>query len=305
MLAKPVRIEGGILENADPLTVFQPLVKLDFVRDPVLAGVELRDCGGSGVRTTGTYGGKLDIDVHDCLDDHDGVRYGSGRHYGYGVEVTGATRALRVEGTATRVRHAFTTNGAYGAPDSRLRLSGEPEDITVSMDVWETTSTGLDTHEAGYKVAFVDSTVRRAGTYHRDGSTDGKEGGFGIFIRSRATVVRDVLVEQSADDGLVVASPPGGVPDWVPADGPRIKGVRVVDSEGLRGVHFHQPAYIDSFEIRGYHRVGLQVDKDLEDSHVTNGTIDLLGYPNSFGVLNSFATVLSNVQVNGAKTNFQ
>ena len=300
-LAKPLRIEGGVFENADPKTVFEPLVKFDLVRNPVLVGAELRDCGASAVRTTATVGGELDIDVHDCLDDHTGQRYGSGRHYGYGVEAAGATRSLKVRGTATRVRHAFTTNPAYAPPDRRLRLAGEPEEVTVSMDVWETTSSGLDTHEPGYKIAFVDSTVRRAGTYHRAGSTDGKEGGFGIFIRSRATIVRNVVVEGSADDGLVVAMPPRGVPHWSIADGPRISGLQVVDTEGMRGVHFHQPAQIDSFSIAGFHRIGVHVDRGLADSRVTNGTIDLQDYPDSFGVLNADATVLEGVTVTRAK----
>ena len=97
----------------------------------------LRSCCSS------TVGGSVDAWIHDLLDD------AGGGHYGYGVEARGGTRGLRVGGRIERVRHAFTTNGAWNALVKSMLNTGEPEDCHVAPVVRDTTSVGLDTHEPG------------------------------------------------------------------------------------------------------------------------------------------------------------
>lgn len=273
--AAPIVIAGGVIEHADPLRAFEPLVDLEWVDRPELRDVEIRQCGGSGVRTVGTLGGSLDVDVHDCLDDQSGERFGSGSHYGYGVEVTGPTRDLRVTGTAHRVRHGFTTNGSYGLVDERLANVGEPEDVDVSMDVRETTSTGLDTHEPGVGIRFHDCTVRDAGRYSAAGSADTLEGGFGMFIRAPGTIVERCRIVGSAERGIVVSAPGEGLAPWGRADAPRISESEIVESGGRSAIELKQSAIIDRVTIRGAHVFGIQFESTAEASSVVRSTIEL------------------------------
>lgn len=304
-LTPGVEFRGGAIEQADPARAFQPLLHLELVSNPRVIGTELRQCGAAGIKTLGTVGGLVDTFIHDCLDDENGSRYGSGRHYGYGVEVTGPSRDLIVRGTATRVRHAFTTNGAYGPrSDSRLLLIGEPEDLVVSMDVWETTSSGLDTHEPGWNIHFKDCSVRDAGVYKRQGSTNGNEGGFGFFIRARGTIVENCTVERSAEDGLVVATPASGATVWPAADGPVIRDVRITGTEGKRGMHFYQPAHAERVRISGHHLVGLHLNSQGAGSTGRSVYIDLQNYADSFGVVDPEYVTLTDLTIVNARRQF-
>lgn len=300
-LAPSVEFRGGTIEQHDPKTKFHSILHFELVRDPVVSDTEIRNCGAAGIKILGTVGGVIDTFIHDCIDDEGGARLGSGRHYGYGVEVTGATRDLVVRGTATRVRHAFTTNGAYGPhSDKRLLLIGEPEDVVVSMDVWKTTSSGLDTHEPGWNIQFRDCRVRDAGVYKREGSTSGKEGGFGMFIRARGTVVDNCVIERSAEDGLVVASAASGMSRWAVADGPVVRNVVIGDTEGKRGTHFYQPAHVRDLTIDGAHLVGMHMSSSGAGSTATDVAIDLRGFNGSFGVIDPEYLQMTNVTIRGA-----
>lgn len=285
-LAPPVAIVGGTIEHAAPLTAREPLLLLQWVDRPDVQRVELRGCGGSAVKTAGTVGGRVaGVRVHDCVDDHDGERFGSGPHYGYGVEVTGPTRDLVVTGSARAVRHAFTTNGSFDVGVDALRNVGEPEGVDVSMRVEDTTSSGLDTHELGIDIRFHDCLVRGAGRYVREGSADGKEGGAGIFIRSPRTVVEDCVVEGAATSGVVVAAPT--VEGWDPADAPRIVDTVVEGSGGRAGVELKQPTVVDGVVIEGRHEFGIQFHATAAGSEVVDTTIDLEGPEKTFGFVNA------------------
>jgi hypothetical protein len=285
-LAPPVTVTGGVVEHAQPEDAFAPLVLLEWVERPVVDGVEIRNCGGSGIKTVGTVDGEIDVDVHDCLDDHDGKRFGNGRHYGYGVEVTGPTRDLEVTGTAHSVRHAFTTNGSFPLDDRRLVNVGEPENIDVSMDVWDTTSSGLDTHELGVDIRFHDCTVEQAGRYLREGDADFKEGGFGIFIRSPRTIVENCEVSGSARTGIAVSAPAPGFDPWSPEDAPRIVGTSIVDTLGRAGVEIKQPAVLDDVVVSGTHRFGIQFYPGADETVVRESTIDLDGSAKTIAFVN-------------------
>jgi hypothetical protein len=297
-LAPTVELRGGVVEQNDPKTKYQPIIHLELVRNPVVSGTEVRNCGAAGIKTIGTVGGVFDAYIHDCLDDHAGKRYGSGRHYGYGVELTGPTRDLVVRGSATRVRHAFTTNGAYGPrSDKRLLLIGEPEDVVVSMTAWQTTSSGLDTHEPGWNIQFRDCVVRDAGVYKREGSTDGKEGGFGIFVRARGTTVDNCTVERSSEGGLVVAAPASGMTSWSFGDGPIIRNTLVSATEGKVGMHLYQPTKVDRTSVVGHHLVGLQMNWQAAGSVATDSLIDLQDYSGSIGVIKPEYITLTRVTI--------
>lgn len=285
-LAPPVVIRGGVVEHADPEEAFQPLVLFEWVESPRVEGTEVRSCGGSGVKAVGTRGGALDVYVHDCLDDHSGRRFDSGRHYGYGVEVAGPARDLAVTGRAHAVRHAFTTGSSYPNVDERLENVGEPENIDVSMEVWDTTSSGLDTHELGIDVRFHDCTVRDAGRYARDGSTDGKEGGFGIFIRSPRTTVERCQITGAAVSGIVVSEPAEGIAAWDRDHAVRIVDTTISGTEGRSAIQLKQPTIVRDVTITGSHLFGIQFFRDGEASTVRNTTIDLDGDERTIAFVN-------------------
>lgn len=300
-LAPPVELRGGVVEQHDPKTKFHSILHFELVRDPRVIGTELRDCGAAGVKTIGTVGGLVDTFIHRCLDDENGTRYNSGRHYGYGVEAAGATRDLVVRGTSTQTRHAFTTSGAYGPhSDKRLLLIGEPEDVVVSMDVWETTSSGLDTHEPGWNIQFRDCSIRDAGVYKRQGSTNGKEGGFGLFIRSRGTVVENCVITGSAEDGLTVAAPASGMTEWSVADGPVIRDTQILATQGKRGLYSYQPVHFQRVTIKGHHLVGMHMNAKAVGSTGDAVVIDLQGYGGSFGVIGEEYISLTGLVVRNA-----
>lgn len=304
-LATPVRFQGGVIEQHDPKTKFQPIIHLELTQDPQVIGTEIRNCGAAGIKTIGTVGGRFDSFIHNCLDDASGTRYGSGRHYGYGVELTGPTRDLTVAGSSTRTRHAFTTNGAFGPrSDKRILLIGEPEDIVVSMNVWETTSTGLDTHEPGWNIVFRDCKVTAAGVYKRQGSTDGKEGGHGFFIRARGTTVENCTIERSAEEGLVVAVPAPGMGIWSHADGPTIRSTRILANEGRRGMHLYQPARVAGVTISGSHEVGIQANWRADGSPVSDTSVDLKNYSPSVAIVEAVYLRLSNLTVANVQKSF-
>lgn len=285
-LAPPIEILGGTVEHAAPLEAFKPLVLFEWAHDPVLEGTTVRECGGSAVKVAGTVGGRLDVSIQDCVDDHDGSRFDAGRHYGYGIEATGPARDLTVTGEVRAVRHAFTTNGSYGIEESQLSNVGEPESIDVSLDVRDTTSSGLDTHEVGYGIRFHDCRVEDAGRYQREGSEDGKEGGSGVFIRAAATIVERCEIVRSAAAGVTVASPTEGNEPWSVDEAPQILDTRILDTEGRAGVETKQPVLLRDVDIAGRHRFGVQFAGASQGSSVTRSTIALSGSEKTFAFVN-------------------
>jgi hypothetical protein len=213
-LASQVTVVGGVVEHAEKLTSFYPAVTMHFVTAPVIDGTEVREHGADGILFNGVFGGEVrDVTVHDLVDDGAGKRFGKGRHQGYGITMTGTSRDVLVTGECWAARHCFTTNAAYWVIDDRVKGKGDPEDITVTMTARDTTSTGLDTHEPGYRITFLNCTVTNPGRYRAAGSTNGKEGGSAFFIRSRATSVIGGSASGAQDDVVEVARPaPSGTP---------------------------------------------------------------------------------------------
>ncbi|WP_336921874.1 hypothetical protein [Aquipuribacter sp. SD81] len=220
-LAPALTLDGaGAVENADPVATYSNLVRLDFVLDPVVRGIELRDCGAAALRTFGTVGGEVDCYIHDCVDDQEND------HYGYGVSCTSASRDLRVTGTIERVRHAFTTDHGYGAPLPTMQQTGEPEDIYVAPVVRDTTSTGIDTHEPGHGITIVPD-VTGCGTM--------KWGG--VNIRANDVVVRGGAVLDSNEWGILVQeSASGTVLEDVEIRGVGGRGIHCKSDTTIRGV---------------------------------------------------------------------
>ncbi len=247
-LAPPFTLEGsGAIENADPRATFANLVRLDFVEDPEVIGVELRDCGGAALRTFGTVGGRVDCYIHDCVDDQETD------HYGYGVSCTSATRDLRVTGTIERVRHAFTTDHGYGAPLDSMQRTGEPEDIYVAPVVRDTTSTGIDTHEPGHGIVIVPDIT---------GCGSVKWGG--VNIRASNVTVRGGAIVDSNEWGVLVQeSASGTVLEDVTIEGVRGRGIHCKSDMAIRGVtltNFGDSYGIDIVEGVSVDMTGTTVD---------------------------------------------
>ena len=250
-LAPSVRLEGpGAVEHADPASTRRTLVRLDLVADPEVDGVELRQGGHAGLLLWATAGGRVDVDVHDLLDD------AKGGHYGYGVEVRSATRDLVVRGRARRVRHAFTTNGGWTPPLFALMRSGEPEHVHVQMEVRDTSSTGLDTHEAGHHLTLVPDVVN-AGT----------ERWGGVNVRSADTLV---------DGGHVVGSGQFGVLVQAFAERCVVRGTRVEDSRGPRALDLQGQVHLEGVQVSGAGLVGVFAEGS---SDVTARDLSVTGTP--------------------------
>jgi hypothetical protein len=294
-LAAPITIIGGIAEHNSKLDNFFPAVSLHFVENPVVK-MEIRNHGSDGVNPNGTVGGHLDLRVHDLVDDHSGKRFGKGRHYGYGVSATGPTRDLRVTGECWAVRHCFTTNAAYWAITDVLKGHGDPEDIVVAMNVHDTTSTGLDTHEPGWNISFAGSTVTNPGRYRAAGSRDGKEGGGGVFVRARGTRVENITVSGAMDDGITIARPaPQGTP-WLREEYPSVRDTRVMNGRGTNAIAAYQSAVVgNAVMIESRQSVGIRVDSGANGTVINGVEINLLGMPGGRHILGEEHATVSDV----------
>lgn len=291
-LAPSLRLSGGVVEEARPAAVLEPAIELIGVDSPVIDGTEVRSCGGAGVRLAESVGAVLDVVVHDCLDDESGTRYGSGRHYGYGVDVMGASRDVTVRGRAWNVRHGFTTDPGFRTAGAATRGMGEPEDVLVSMAVHDTTSTGLDTHESGYRISFVNCTVTDPGRYRATGSDSGKEGGGGFFVRARQTVIANSTVTGAVDQALQVAIASAPSAPWSAADATRVTDVSLSGSTSSSAVMLRQPAALRRVHLDSGRRVGVQVLASAAGSTLDDVSVVLRG-PDAFtGLLGGqYATV--------------
>jgi hypothetical protein len=230
------------------------------------------------------------------VDDGHGKRFGMGAHQGYGVSATGPTRDLKVTGECWAVRHCFTTNAAYWVISDVLKGHGDPEDIMVSMNVHDTTSTGLDTHEPGWNISFAGSTVTDPGRYRAMGSTDGKEGGSGVFVRARGTRVENITISGAMDDGITIARPaPGGTP-WSKEEYPTIRDARIVNGQGNNAVAAYQSVVIGGgVVIDSRQSVGIRVDNGARGTVIDGVEIDLLGMSGGRHILGEEHATVSNV----------
>jgi hypothetical protein len=299
-LASPVSVTGGAFEHADKLTNFYPAVTLHYVNAPVIK-TEIRNHGAGGVHPNGTVGGALDLVVHDLVDDGSGSRFGGGRHQGYGVEAVGPTRDLTVSGECWAVRHCFTTNAAYWVIDDSIRGHGDPENITVSMNVHDTTSTGLDTHEPGWNISFAGSTVTNPGRYRAAGSTSGKEGGSGVFVRARGTRVEGIVIRGAMDDGITIARPAPESSAWQSDEWPLIRNAQIIGGNGTNGIAAYQTTRIGSAVIIASTKssVGIRVDSVAKGTCIDGVKIDLGGVSGGIGILNAGNAVVGSVQYVG------
>jgi hypothetical protein len=246
----------GAIENGDPHETTSNLVRLDFVQDIEVSGIELRNCGTAALRTFGTVGGLIDCYIHDCLDVPG--------HYGYGVSCSSATRDLEVRGVIERVRHAFTTDHGYDPPHKAMEVTGEPEDIRVSPVVRDTTSTGIDTHEPGYGITIVPD-VTNCGT--------NKWGG--MNIRARNVTVEGGTLRDSKEWGILVSPS---------ASGTVIRNVRIEGIAKGDGIHCKADTQIEGGTISGFRESnGVNIDADVTVT-MTDTAIDGEGASGARGI---------------------
>ena len=153
-----------------------------FTENPIFTAT-VSGGGSSGVRYSHCVGGLYDGHAEDLLDDDI-------THYGYGVNVSGATRDLVVRGSATRVRHAVTTN-AGPALSGFVAFVGEPESCLFAIRASNTTNKAIDTHRLGYGIIIEPNVHGGSG---------------GVQIRADATVVKGGLISGCSGVGIFVSS---------------------------------------------------------------------------------------------------
>lgn len=143
-LAARVTVHGpGRIYHTNPDIHGLQAVEMYFSDQPTFTGgLEIGPLGSSALGIISCVGGQADCYWHD-LKDGGNFQAGPVYHYGYGVNVCGASRGFKAKGYATRVRHAFTTGsgGNYG----------EPEGCVAERDfiAQNTHNTAFDTHEQG------------------------------------------------------------------------------------------------------------------------------------------------------------
>jgi hypothetical protein len=208
LLAPSLKITGaGEVCNLDPSVGRSPLIDAMAVDNFQVLGVDVHHNGTSGLNVAHCLNGLIDCRVHDLLDD--GVTY-----FGYGVNVSGATRGLVVRGTMSRVRHAVTTNPGPILPS--IGPVGEPEDCMFAPAAIDCTDKSIDTHRVGWNTTVVPNVVRgRGGVQIRadntrvvGGSITGSTGP-GIFVSASVTVpsqIRDVYIVDLKSSGRAILS---------------------------------------------------------------------------------------------------
>ncbi|MDV7102063.1 hypothetical protein R4227_18555 [Gordonia amicalis] len=154
VLAPPMTIAGtGVIRAAVPASTKRALVRSILGHSPHLGpGVTLGPSGGPGFEPTHTVNALSEATFVDLIDN------GANGNNGYAVNDGSASRNTRVlGGSATRVRHGYTTNnGAVETIHSGLGagIYGEPEDAYVGggFAVYESGHQAFDTHECGRRI---------------------------------------------------------------------------------------------------------------------------------------------------------
>ncbi|WP_172592042.1 right-handed parallel beta-helix repeat-containing protein [Subtercola boreus] len=146
-LAPSLKLWGsGEIFHLTPSLGRTPLVSFFAVDNPRVSGIDIHDNGATGVLVAHCKGGLIDCTIHDLLDDGE-------TYFGYGVNVTGSTRAVVVRGTMTRVRHAVTTNSGPGI--DVMGSAGEPEDCWFEPVAISCSDKSVDTHCLGWNTTIV------------------------------------------------------------------------------------------------------------------------------------------------------
>lgn len=181
-LAPSIRLWGaGEIVSTDATVTKRPLLAFFAVNDPKVEGIYLHDSGGTAVNLAHCLNGTIDCAISDLKDD--GVNY-----FGYGVNVTGATRGVVVKGRISRVRHAVTTNA--GPQVTGIGPAGEPEDCRFEPVVENCSDKSIDTHRVGWNTTIVPNVVGGRG---------------GVQIRADNTHVVGGTIVGSSGPGVAVA----------------------------------------------------------------------------------------------------
>lgn len=182
-LAPPISIFGkGKILNSHPSQSTAPLVDLFAVDSVEVSEIEVFNNGGPGITVGHCWGGVVAASVHDLLDD--GQTY-----FGYGVDVAGATRDLRVAGSACRVRHAVTTSP--GPATDGFGNAGEPENCVFAPTAWDCTDKAIDTHRSGWGITIIPNVTGGRG---------------GVQVRADNTRVIGGTITGSNGPGVAVAA---------------------------------------------------------------------------------------------------
>ena len=182
-LAPSLRIFGaGEVFSTDPSTGKSALIVFFATDSPTVDGIDVHDNGATAINVSHCLNGSIACTIHDLLDD--GVTY-----FGYGVNVTGATRGLVVGGTISRVRHAVTTNP--GASIVSIGPVGEPEDCIFQPLAIDCSDKSIDTHRLGWNTTIIPNVHGGHG---------------GVQIRADNTKVRGGTIVGSAGPGIAVAA---------------------------------------------------------------------------------------------------
>ncbi|MCS5716765.1 hypothetical protein N1027_01295 [Herbiconiux sp. CPCC 205763] len=182
-LAPTLRIFGaGSIFNTSPSAGRSPLIDFFATNNPQVSGITVSDNGTTGINVAHSLGGTIDCTVRDLLND-------STVYFGYGVNVSGATRGLVVKGTMLRVRHAVTTNAGPDLPN--IGPAGEPEDCHFEPHAIDCSDKGVDTHRVGWNTTIVP---------HVEG------GRGGVQVRADNTKVLGGTIVGGAGPGVAITS---------------------------------------------------------------------------------------------------
>lgn len=169
-LAGAARLGGiGTIRSSSPSASKKALLHCVLTIDvSVESGITFSDNGGPGFQTDHSVRTRTQAQYSNLIDDS------TAGNFGYGVNVGGASRSVQVlGGSADKVRHGFTTNGASHQvhPQHPAGSAGEPEDYFVSKQfvVTNARNAGIDTHEPGRRgVLEVTSLGNSIGWQVRD-----------------------------------------------------------------------------------------------------------------------------------------
>lgn len=249
-LAPSLRISGtGQIFNEDATQGRTPLVDYFASERPQILGISIHSSGGAGVRIAHCLGGLIDCKIHDLLDD--GKQY-----FGYGVEVSGATRSLTVRGTMTRVRHSVTTSP--GPTLDSIGAAGEPEDCLFAPIAVACSDKSVDTHRVGWNTTITPIVsgghggvqVRADNTKVIGGSITGSWGpGVAVssVVREPATISDLIIKDLNASGTAILSYGPSRStnvtirnsfgPNIVLSEGCVVKGGSINAGNSI-GVHF-------------------------------------------------------------------
>ncbi|WP_368498775.1 hypothetical protein [Herbiconiux sp. A18JL235] len=261
-LAPPLWVSGsGQIMSDDPSAMFSPLVHFFATEGPKITGVRVGHSGAAGVTLSHCMGGLIDCEISDLLDDGEA-------HFGYGVNITGATRDARVLGRMSRVRHAVTTN--TGQHLGGVGYAGEPENCYFAPQASDCSNKAIDTHRVGWGIVIVPHVVGGNG---------------GVQVRSDNATVKGGSVEGSSGPGIFVSSVVK-----VPTS---ISDVSVSAlSGGQTGILCKGPAEISDARIDLTGGTGIEI---FNDSTVSRGSV--IGTPDTGLAINGVRNTVDGLAV--------